>query len=551
MAILMKCTAEKQGKVMMKGKSILILGAGLMQKPAIESAKQLGLKVFVIDANPDALCVPYADEFKKIDLKDREEIAKYAEELKEKENLAAIFTAGTDFSASVAYASEKTGLLSHSFEAAVNASDKTKMRECFKKASVSSPDFTKIHRNKICEILTKEFVENLKYPMVAKPSDNMGARGCRMVRNKSELIYSVEEAVKNSRTSTCILEDYMEGPEYSIDALVYDGTMTITGFADRHIFFPPYFIETGHTMPTEISREKYLELVKTFSDGVKALGLTRGAAKADIKYTKNGPEIGEIAARLSGGYMSGWTFPYSADFNLTLEAEKIALGIKPDELEKHRKSIELNSAFKMYEVVSKKVSAERAWISIPGKIKKIYGLDQEYDSSVIKNILPRVKEGDEVNFPRNNVEKCGNIISLADDRQTAVISCENFIKNITIELEKNNPSTENFLEGKRSRFEKGFPPCAFDISGGILKLLEAELDKKDEWIPEGMNVLNYIPDALNKNEILMLKDWNHLTLKESLEKFNILRKGHKKIEYRKFWLYLIRGGIQGALYCAE
>ncbi|WP_318662220.1 hypothetical protein [Treponema sp.] len=50
----------------MKGKSILILGAGLMQKPAIESAKSLGLKVFVIDANPEALCVPLADEFKKI-----------------------------------------------------------------------------------------------------------------------------------------------------------------------------------------------------------------------------------------------------------------------------------------------------------------------------------------------------------------------------------------------------------------------------------------------------------------------------------------------------
>lgn len=547
----MKCIAEKQGKVVMKGKSILILGAGLMQKPAIESAKSLGLKVFVIDANPEALCVPLADEFKKIDLKAREEIAQYAAELKEKENLAAIFTAGTDFSASVSYASEKTRLLSHTFEASVNASDKTKMRTCFKEAGVPSPEFTKIHRNKICEILSKEFVEKLNYPMVAKPSDNMGARGCRMVRNKSELIYSVEEAVKNSRTSTCILEDYMEGPEYSIDALVYDGTMTITGFADRHIFFPPYFIETGHTMPSVISREKYLSLVKTFADGVKALGLTRGAAKADIKFTKNGPEVGEIAARLSGGYMSGWTFPYSSDFNLTLEAEKIALGEVPSELEKNRKSLDVNSAFKMYEIVSKKVSAERAWISIPGKIKNIYGMDQDYNRDVIKNIFPRSGIGDEVNFPRNNVEKCGNVISVAEDRETAVSACENFIKNITIELEKDNPLTENFLEGKRSRYEKEFPPCAFDISGGVLKLLEAELDKKDDYIPEGMNVLNYIPDALNKDEILSLKDWNHLTLKESLEKFNIIRKGHKKIEYRKFWLYLIRGGIQGALYCAE
>ena len=109
----------------MSSKSILILGAGLMQKPAIDSAKSLGLKVFVIDANPDALCVPLADVFKQIDLKDRDKIAEYAVELKEKENLVSIFTAGTDFSANVAYASEKAGLLSHSYEAALNASDKT------------------------------------------------------------------------------------------------------------------------------------------------------------------------------------------------------------------------------------------------------------------------------------------------------------------------------------------------------------------------------------------------------------------------------------------
>ncbi len=96
----------------MSSRSILILGAGLMQKPAIESAKSLGLKAFVIDANPHAVCVPLADVFKKIDLKAKEEIAQYAIELKEKENLASIFTAGTDFSASVSYASEKAGLLS-------------------------------------------------------------------------------------------------------------------------------------------------------------------------------------------------------------------------------------------------------------------------------------------------------------------------------------------------------------------------------------------------------------------------------------------------------
>ena len=74
------------------------------------------------------------------------------------------------------------------------------------------------------------------------------------------------------------MEEYMEGPEFSIDALVYDGTMTITGFADRHIFFPPYFIEMGHTMPTRISKDKYNEysfnLAKTPKEVYELYNLT-------------------------------------------------------------------------------------------------------------------------------------------------------------------------------------------------------------------------------------------------------------------------------------
>lgn len=535
----------------MSSKSILILGAGLMQKPAIDSAKSLGLKVFVIDANPDAVCVPLADVFKKIDLKDREGIAEYAIELKEKEYLVSIFTAGTDFSASVAYASEKAQLLSHSFQASVNASDKTLMRTCFDAENVPSPKFIKIHRNQIVDVLTPEFVSKITYPCVVKPVDNMGARGCRMIREKSELLFSVEEAIKNSRSGNCILEEYMCGPEFSIDALVYDGTMTITGFADRHIYYPPYFIEMGHTMPTSISQDKYYELIKAFSDGVHALGLTRGAAKADIKYTENGPMIGEIAARLSGGYMSGWTFPYSSDLNLTKAAIQIACGDAPDELEAKRRALPLDAKFKLFQVDSNKVSAERAWISIPGVVKKVHGLNEKYSDNVIRNILPRATVGDKVSFPRNNVEKCGNVISVSENRDVAVNACEELIQNIILELEQDNKETEAFLQGKNHSYEKDFPPLAYNISDSLLDKLEIELDEKDFIIPDDMSVKNFIPHCLNNEEVLSLIDWNYISLQACLEKFDKLRNRTKKYSYRKFWLYLIHGGIQGALYAAE
>ena len=117
----------------MLDKYVMILGAGLMQRPAIEAAHELGYKVFLVDANPKAICVPLADIFSPIDLKDREGLLASAKNFPHK--ICAVFTAGTDFSASVAFVAENLKLPSHSFKSALNASDKILMRTCFQKSS--------------------------------------------------------------------------------------------------------------------------------------------------------------------------------------------------------------------------------------------------------------------------------------------------------------------------------------------------------------------------------------------------------------------------------
>ena len=222
--------------------SVLILGAGLMQKPAILSAKSNGYKTFVIDADKNAICVPLADEFCQIDLKAKDEILEYAKQLKQTQNLKAVFTAGTDFSASVSYVCENLNFNAHSYQAALNASVKNQMRTCFDNAKVPSPKFISVNQQDLQDNSFVQKCSEIAYPFVVKPVDNMGARGCRLVRNEKELFPALKIAVESSRTSVAIVEEYMEGREFSIDALVYNGTFTITGFAERHIYFPPYFM---------------------------------------------------------------------------------------------------------------------------------------------------------------------------------------------------------------------------------------------------------------------------------------------------------------------
>ena len=586
-------------------KNILILGAGFLQKPAIEAAKKIGCRAVVVDANEGAVCVGLSDRFERIDLKDKEGIYEFAKKLQKEGGLAAIFTAGTDFSASVSYAGEKLGLACHSYEAACNASGKVRMRQKFSEAGVPSPKFFGATKKESeCDFI-KKCVRELGFPCVVKPVDNMGGRGCRMIRSEAEAEEALQTALASSRTENAILEEYMDGDEYSIDALICDGTMTITGFADRHIFFPPYFIETGHTMPTAISDEKKNELIAVFALAAKALGLSCGAAKADIKYTEKGPMIGEVAARLSGGFMSGWTYPYASHCNLTEEALLIACGKKPSFLEAHRKSIPFTppascgnrlAPYELYELPCIDASAERAWISIPGIVKEVSGLEKARSVPFVKDIFPRSGAGDTVVFPHNNVQKCGNVISSSPSRKDSISSAQKAVSEIVLRLEPCVPETDAFFADteavasemmsvqKADAGGERFPPDAYGAAYAALlrqgsaartanrEGTEADLGEKpfsdtgdtiagktllDDTasirgiIPKGVRVSDRVPRVLRGLYESDERDWNHRSFAESCALFDELCPDHPDLDAKKFWCAGLRGGVQGMLYFAD
>jgi biotin carboxylase len=523
---------------------IIILGAGVMQGPAIRIAKELGLFTVVVDGSSTAPCIPMADQFEQIDLKDKENIETLGRSLQNSGPLGGIMTAGTDFSATVAWAAEKLELPGIPYEAALNASDKARMRACFKKAGLPSPEFIAITESE------PQDKPSLPFPLVVKPVDNMGGRGCRRVNTMEEYREAAAEAIHFSRSGRAIVEAFMDGPEFSVDAIVYRGEITICGLADRHIFFPPYFIEMGHTMPTAIAPEQQKALLDTFCAGVRALGLAGdksvGAAKGDIKLTPSGPMIGEIAARLSGGYMSGWTYPYSSGAQPIRAAILAAIGRKPEGI------VPLKTW----------TSAERAFISIPGTVKAISGVDAARNRPFVKDLFLRIAEGGNVDFPRNNVTKCGNIISAAPDRAGAVEAAESAARSILIRLDPADPETGEFL----SNAGTDFPPDAYPLGPELKAALAALPDTKIQGQDPTGQSLQIVP--FPAFQASGLKDYAGRGVGESLEAVRELTglpltEFHAKSAVnppessdnnrsnflgRPFWSALARGGYQGAVY---
>ena len=526
---------------------ILILGGGTMQLPAIKSANEMGWITIVADGNAMVPGREISTYFENIDLKDTEGIISAALEYKKKIGLNGVFTAGTDFSELVARVADAACLPGITIESAIKASNKFEMRQTFKKHGVNSPGFISV--KSLANVNCKELeLKKIIFPVVVKPVDNMGSRGIKKVENCDQLEIAVSEAYKFSRSGRVIVEEYLHGPEFSIDAIIYKGEITVCGFADRHIYYPPYFIEMGHTIPSNLDKDRYLEIISTFKSAVHSLGITEGTAKGDMKYSRGKAYVGEIAARLSGGYMSGWTYPYSSGVELTKEALKIAVGQKPGNLNP----------------IYDRTSAERAFISIPGSIKYIYGLDEIKSDNNIKNILLRVSPGDNVKFPENNVEKAGNCIAVNELRETAIQSAENACQKIFIRLESCNDITEKFLFNSY----QSWVPNAFTFNNPVnIKKFEKMLDFKI-YSMDSIKIIS-IPSFLSEstvewhgktmstalNEILLVKYNSSVNIKvEIIQADKVLDQFNSEsgiLLGKVFYSGLMRGGVQGGVWIID
>jgi len=392
-------------------KTIMIIGGGLLQVPVIQTAQKMGLQVIVTDYNPNAIGMKHADIPIVMSTRDIDGSVRVARSQNELTPISAVLTAGTDASMTVAAVASALDLPGIKFEDAEAATNKIKMRMRLTEKQVPCPKFLPVwslsDAKKACGIL--------KFPVVIKPADNMGARGVSRIDSRSQIAEAFKFAKSASPSGELIIEEYMEGPELSLDAVIHDGEITITGVADRIIEYPPFFVETGHTMPSHLPKEMQEAACDIFRKGIRALGINPGCAKGDIKITDKGAMVGEIAARLSGGFMSAYTYPFSSGVNLLQAAIEVALGQEPGNLEP------------LYH----KVSIERAIIAEPGIVRKITGMEEALKVPGVKEIFMNVKPGDRIIPPRSNVEKAGHIIAVADtleEAEESVRRCKELLK---------------------------------------------------------------------------------------------------------------------------
>lgn len=300
---------------MKSNKKILVFGVGELQKSIIDRAHKMGLYVVGIDPCADAYCKDDVDAFEIVGGQDFEGTCAVVE----KYGIDAIVTAATDKPlVMMARIAEKYGFPFYSVETAQWSTDKFQMKNRFELGGVPHAQGRTISK--------VEEAVGLAFPVIVKPRDNSGSRGVKLCRNQEELRVSIDEALENSKLDSVLVEEFIEGPEYSIEGLHHDGKSEVIQFTEKKTTEFPYNVELGHIQPANISEDNKQKIREIVAKIGKALNFVNCPSHTELKINEGGIFVIETSPRLGGDYITSTLTPLSTGVNLEDELLKISMG---------------------------------------------------------------------------------------------------------------------------------------------------------------------------------------------------------------------------------
>lgn len=395
-------------------KKIMILGASILQLPAIEKAKEMGLDVIAVDMNPEAVGfkVPGVER-EIISTIDIPAIVNAAR----RHMIDGIMTLATDMPMrSVAAVAKDMKLIGITTDTALKATNKAEMRKALQDRKVPVPRFFKVANEE--EYL--EAVKKFQIPFIVKPADSSGSRGIFEVtdiRNQKLIKRAYEYCRPFSKVGDVVVEEYMNGPEVSVETISVDGVCHVIQITDKVTTGAPYYVEMGHSQPTKHSKKTIEQISEITKAANKAIGIENGPSHTEIIVTEEGPKIVEIGARLGGDNITTHLVPLSTGVDMVACCIKIALGEKPDMEPKYSKGAAIRYLEQKAGIVENITGIEEA--------SKLPGIQQ---ISIVHGV------GEKVTEVNSSGARMGFVIAQDTNVDKAIEDCRNALARIQISI---------------------------------------------------------------------------------------------------------------------
>ncbi len=389
-------------------KKLLVLAAGILQIPVIKKAREMGYYVIAADDDSNAPGMALADKaIVPRGLMNEEKMVAIAQE----EHIDGVIHPCSEVAMNVmGRINDELDLCGISKEIAIRATNKHLMREAFEAYGAPSPK----------SILTKDgedawntFCNEFDTNAILKPSRNSGSRGIAKVEkgiSKEVFISLYQRALYESRDHQVLIEQFIEGPEFSVEIIVWKGEPHVLAVTDKKTTEAPYFVELGHNQPSVYPVEIQEKLKAGAIAGCKALGLTCCAAHCELKVQDGKAYLMEIGARMGGDFISTELTHLSSGIDMVAATIDVVLGVEPN----------LNPVEEKHGVCI------RYFTPKPGKLLSFTGFEPFSNPHIYQMELYH-KPGDMIPEVKSSLDRSGHVIVTADKAKEAIEIAEGVV----------------------------------------------------------------------------------------------------------------------------
>ncbi|WP_326674045.1 ATP-grasp domain-containing protein [Streptomyces sp. NBC_01257] len=213
-----------------------------------------------------------------------------------------------------------------------NACRKDATRRVLAEAGVPGPRFA------VCRDPAEALraARDIGLPLVLKPVDLCAGMFVRRIDDETGLTEAYRaladfpvNARGQRRDPAVLLEEFLHGPEVSVETVTSGGRTQVVGVTDKSIGGAPAFVETGHMFPAPLTGPDDRAARETAVAAVEALGLDAVVAHTEIKLTPEGPRVVEVNPRPAGNRITELV-RHVTGIDITAACVNVALGREPD-----------------------------------------------------------------------------------------------------------------------------------------------------------------------------------------------------------------------------
>ncbi len=401
-------------------KTLLLLGAGVEQLPAIHALRSADIRLVVVDGNAKAPGLAIADEPIALSAYDAERVAAAVLMCHRRSPIHGILSVGVDAPRTVALIVERLRLPGPRPSTMRLAADKIELKRRLFEDEVPMAWFSEIETGTVLRALASV----RGYPLVVKPADSRGARGVVHVTEDVDIEWAYRTALAHSPTKRVIVEELLPGPQVYTESAVIDGQVITLGFVDRveadPTRFAPHVVDAGADMPSSLPPRTLDAISKLVAQASRSLGMTCGTLRSDIVVTPDGPRLIEVSPLLSGGFLATDLVPLSTGVDLVVLAAKLAMGERPDR--------------GLFTARYQRGAAVRFLLPMPGVVSRIDGVETADRMAGVERVQLYVREGDRVEKITDAIRRGGYVIASGGTREDAVRSVEAACAAISIDV---------------------------------------------------------------------------------------------------------------------